>query len=510
MSSTQDNPYAATASEFDGMSARRFSRYLAYVFASSCLGGIVGALAGALIGLCFPGYYRAVMFGGDQPGFDPVSVAAGLGAGQGLVWGGVLGVAVLVAYFKIVLAGPKRQTHHAALWLLFLGLATAAPQCWGQDVPIPNEGEIRIATFNVSLNRPAASDLVRSLKTGKDAQARAIAAVIQQVRPDVLLINEFDWDEKGDGLQLFLDLYLARAVAGNRSINYRHLFQQAVNTGVDSGRDLDGDGFTGGLGDTFGFGRFPGQYGMAILSRFPIRKSRTFRTFLWRDMPAGLWPRNPESLRGFYRPSAADVFRLSSKSHWDISIDVEGLTIHLLAAHPTPPVFDGSEDRNGRRNHDEIRFWADYVGPSEASTYIYDDLGCHGGLPSGSHFVVLGDLNADPQDGDSVPGAIQQLLTHPAIDSVCIPTSAGGRHSSATLQGVNQHHRGDPAADTASFSSQTTGNLRVDYVLPSRTLTCVQSGVYWTWRGSAADATVVASDHRLVWIDIDLTRPDRE
>ena len=46
--------------------------------------------------------------------------------------------------------------------------------------------------------------------------------------------------------------------------------------------------------------------------------------------------------------------------------------MHLLVAHPTPPTFDGAEDRNGTRNHDEIRFWADYVRPARGH-YMYDD-----------------------------------------------------------------------------------------------------------------------------------------
>ena len=58
------------------------------------------------------------------------------------------------------------------------------------------------------------------------------------------------------------------------------------------------------------------------------------------------------------------MFRLSSKSHWDVPIRIGRETVHFLVSHPTPPVFDGPEDRNGTRNHDEIRFWADYVGPT--------------------------------------------------------------------------------------------------------------------------------------------------
>ena len=62
---------------------------------------------------------------------------------------------------------------------------------------------------------------------------------------------------------------------------------------------------------------------------------------------------------------------------------VGGKVIHTLVSHPTPPVFDGPEDRNGTRNHDEIRLWSDYVLPSR-SGYIYDDEGERGGLKPGA------------------------------------------------------------------------------------------------------------------------------
>jgi hypothetical protein len=55
-------------------------------------------------------------------------------------------------------------------------------------------------------------------------------------------------------------------------------------------------------------------------------------------------------------------------------VKVGGKTIHVLASHPTPPTFDGAEDRNGKRNHDEIRFWRDYIS-EKTSNYIYDDKG---------------------------------------------------------------------------------------------------------------------------------------
>ena len=63
-----------------------------------------------------------------------------------------------------------------------------------------------------------------------------------------------------------------------------------------------------------------------------------------------------------------------------------------------PP--DGAVDWNGRRNHDEIRFWADYVTP-DAGDYIYDDANEFGGIDDDAIFVILGDQNADPDEGDS-------------------------------------------------------------------------------------------------------------
>jgi hypothetical protein len=77
----------------------------------------------------------------------------------------------------------------------------------------------------------------------------------------------------------------------------------------------------------------------------------------------------------WYSSDELNVFRLSSKSHWDLPMRIDKETVHFLVSHPTPPVFDGPEDRNGTRNHDEIRFWADYNSGGSRAEYIYDDGG---------------------------------------------------------------------------------------------------------------------------------------
>ena len=357
----------------------------------------------------------------------------------------------------------------------------------------------RFATFNASMNRGAAGELAAALRDGDDPQIAKVAEIIRAVDPDVIAINEFDY---GEGLdRAFVGSYLDEA--------YPFSFIAPSNTGLATGLDLDGDGVVGSepgtielARDSHGFGMFEGQYGMLVLSRHEIvvEDVRTFRTFRWRDMPGARLPARPDGT-SYYSDEALDVLRLSSKSHWDVPVRVGEEVVHFLVSHPTPPVFDGPEDRNGARNADEIRFWSDYVAGEE---YIHDDSGRKGGLANGAHFVIAGDLNADPADGESVPGAIRQLLDHPLLDASVTPQSAGGPAAALAQGGANSTHLGDPRFDTADFRDDAPGNLRVDYVLPSTGLEVVATGVFWPPEGTPGAAWLDASDHRPVWIDVTL------
>jgi len=366
---------------------------------------------------------------------------------------------------------------------------------------------VRFATFNASLNRFSLGGLARDLSTPDNAQAKAVAEIIQRTAPDVLLVNEFDYDPAA--VNLFRENYLEVSQNGADPIEYPYSFIAPSNTGIPSGFDLNNDGTVGGPDDAFGFGFFPGQFGMLVLSQHPIQDNvRTFQTFLWADMPGALLPSYPATGEPWFTDEELEVVRLSSKSHWDVPISLGGSTVHFLVSHPTPPVFDGLEDRNGRRNFDEIRFWADYVTPG-AGDYIYDDAGVVGGLRPGSNFVIAGDQNSDPFDGDSIAGSIQQLLDNPRVNTTFTPSSAGAVEAAALQGGANLSHRSDPAFDTADFNDNPApGNLRADYVLPSRSLRIVDGAVFWPvqadplFRLTGSFPFVPSSDHRLVWIDV--------
>lgn len=376
---------------------------------------------------------------------------------------------------------------------------------------------IRVATYNIEDVRTS------DVKDPDQPRLKRAAALIQRVRPDVLLIGEMTYDQPGApdvrpgeaaGLngRRFADNFLAVPQAPDlEGIRY-HAFSAPTNTGLASGFDLDRSGETvmaypepppsnpdGSAGpqtdagraygnDSWGFGTFPGQYGMTLLVREGLEvlsdSVRTFRLLPWRAMPGALLPEDPETGEPWYAGEAGRRFRLSSKSHWDVPIRLpNGTVLHVLASHPTPPAFDGEEGRNRRRNHDEIRFWADYL---DGAGYIRDDSSRAGGLSEDVPFVIVGDLNADPDEGSSLDDPIGTfLLDHPRINGRFTPT--------ADRAGQAAYPDLDPD-DTAQWG------LRVDYVLPSADVRVLGGEVERPARSDTMG--VEPSDHFLVWLDL--------
>ena len=222
----------------------------------------------------------------------------------------------------------------------------------------------RVATFNIRKLCTTKLEQVEADGRGANLQLRKAAEIIQRVRPDVLLINEIDFDaERRRNAAAFADRYLKVSQNEQQPIDYPFVFFAPVNTGVPTGFDLDNDGDPNGPADAFGYGHYPGQYGMVLYSRYPIdaQAARTLQMFRWQAMPDNLMPDGRDDKPAWYTPEEAAILRLSSKSHWDVPVRIGQAVRHVLASHPTPPAFDGPEDRNGRRAFDEIRLWSDYI-----------------------------------------------------------------------------------------------------------------------------------------------------
>jgi len=387
--------------------------------------------------------------------------------------------------------------------VLCLGLTLAGP-AWAEapwETRAPDS--LRIASFNAGLVRKGAGVLVREIEDGSK-QIEAVAEIVLRVRPDILVLQKFDRDPAHRALAGFAER-LRAGVAELPGLGYPFLYQGPVNTGLPSGHDLDGDGRTGGPRDAFGYGRFPGQYGMAMLSRLPVDydRIRSYGRFRWAALPEADRPLNPDG--GPYHPDPVwRDLRLSSVGHWAVPVALpDGAALYVLAAHPTPPVFDGPEDFNGRRNADEIRLLTAMI---DGADWLTDDHGLPGGLGPRDRFVLAADLNADPQDGEARRDAIAALLAHPRLQDPH-PASAGAEAAGGT--GANTAHSGPAAEDTADWRDDPgPGNMRVDYVLPSIGLRVTGAGVFWPGpadplaRLVAGGMPQASSDHRLVWVDV--------
>ena len=344
------------------------------------------------------------------------------------------------------------------------------------DVSVQAE-TLRIATYNAELTRDGPGLLLRDILKGKDPQLIAVRDVVAQVGPDILVLQNVDFDH---GLDALSALQAWLAVGG---VDYPHIFALPPNSGVPTGLDMDGDGRLGRPQDAQGFGRFYGEGGMALLSRYPIEPAgvQDYSAMLWADLPGALLPETDG--RPFPSADVQAVQRLSSVAHWVVPVQLPNLTLTLLAFHAGPPVFDGPEDRNGKRNHDELIFWQHYMD------------GAFGPVPD-TRFVLLGDANLDPVDGDGLKPAILALLDDPRLQDPR-PLRPDGPLADSPGQS------GDPRLDTVAWRSPEPGHRRVDYILPSADLTVVQSGVHWPVEGDpAADTAQQASRHHVVWVDL--------
>ena len=329
---------------------------------------------------------------------------------------------------------------------------------------------MRVATYNPELTDQGPGLVLQTLRRGGDAKANAVISVIVALNADALLLTGIDYDAGQATLNALAEKLAAVGV------NYPYRLALRPNTGIATGLDLDANGRLGEARDAMGYGRYAGAAGMAILSRYPIDTAniRDFSGFLWADLPGNLMQDNAE-IRA--------IQRLSTTGHYEVPIQLpNGKTLRLLTFYATPPVFDGPEDRNGRRNHDETAFWLQLI---------------DGQLPfppPAEPFIILGQPNLDPADGEGRAQALQTLLKHPLIQD---PSPKG----SAMRKDIGQ--KGDAAGDTALYDG--IGGLRVEQVLPSADLRIIASGVMWPLESDPFAATLtLASRHRPVWVEIAL------
>lgn len=386
--------------------------------------------------------------------------------------------------------------------LLLLAACGSSPDAGdpGDDRHDDERAGLRIAQFNIRELSTA------KLLDPKSTQVKAATEVIARFRSDILCLNEIQYDLAGvpdAGLpgDPGQPLPEAFAIDGDPAGNANRLASRIAEVAPDLAYDHtalflgnSGVAFAGDTDDELfqmrGFGEFPGRFNTAVLSRLPIRfdQIRVISDFPWRALP-GNRIAEMEAALGITVP---DDFPLFEKGLHIVPVELEdGDLLHLVLLHP---VSSGFNDLNPFRNADEL---------AALAMFLSGELPDVEPLPEDALFVVIGDLNSDPEDGES-PGSVEPVFGHERVVAH-FPVGDGGE------AGTNPEHNtflsgcgreGQPIVTNPKSKLQ----LQLDYLLPSVTLgKPLASGVFWPHHKKAADDYALAcraSDHRYVFIDV--------
>ena len=274
---------------------------------------------------------------------------------------------------------------------------------------------VRFGQFNI---RDLTMD---KLRDPGNLQAVAAAKIIKRFAPDVLSINEMEADPAAP--RAFVENFLHK---GEAPVDYPFSHIGETNSGVPAGFPPPFD--------YKGFGRFKGQYGIACLSRhrMDFGAIKNYKDVPWRAM-------SPDYCDEAKCPES---FPLWSTAFLDIPIEIDGTAVHFVLLHPTVPL---RNQMNFRRNADQLRFLERYI----------SGQGIHGvsALLAEKPFVVMGDLNTDPEAGVGTCEVIRDLLEN---ENLIRP----GTNEKTFLEDGGA---GWPGADKSGLLT-----ARLDYILPSK------------------------------------------
>ena len=308
----------------------------------------------------------------------------------------------------------------AALVAIAAGLAIAGSARADDDDDDDRPRVVRFSTFNASLNRNTAGELVTDLSmpnavTPGTTQAKVIAEIVQRNRPDVLLINEFDFVPNNQAAESIPDELPVHQperrftdplpISLYRAVQHRHRLR--LRSEQQRFRRHD-----------------PRRVRLRRrCARFrcvpgPVRHGRLLEV----SDPHEPDPHLPEvPVEGHAEREAARHRRDPGTQRLVLTRgarDLPPLVQEPLGHSHSHRRGDGAlpdepSDATGLRRNRGPQWKAKlrrdpllrglHSGGSTAS-YIYDDAGKRGGLKRGELFVIAGDQNSDPRDGDSIPG----------------------------------------------------------------------------------------------------------
>ena len=313
---------------------------------------------------------------------------------------------------------------------------------------------LRFGQFNIR-------DLtMEKLRNPEHPQVMVAAKIIKRFTPDVLSINEMQADTAAP--RAFIENFLKK---GEAPVDYPFSYIGETNSGVRTGLPQPFD--------YKGYGSFKGQYGIACLSKFRMDFEAIKN---YKDVPWGAMPLNYCGEMG-----CPEDFPLWSTAFLDIPVDINGTVVHFLLLHPTVPL---RNYMNLRRNADQLRFLERYISGQDAPGVP--------ALKNDAPFVIMGDLNADPEEGLGTCEVIRKFLNNGNI-------TGNGQAQKTFLEGGG--------AGWPSFDRPGLLEARLDYILPSKRHFVLKEFHVFRPKGTPWwPVARRASDHFFIYADCELIK----
>ena len=298
----------------------------------------------------------------------------------------------------------------------------------------------------------------------QNPQLAQAVAVLKKLKPDLLSINEMQYDLPGVPNASFTstgqNMMALTTLMGWKPLGISF---DPANTGLLARPQADGtyptdttDPQFEPYSDPINYGIFPAEYATAGASRFPIVRKLVFQDLKWAKFRPD---RKVEGfLDAFGEPLKRETTELFDKNFTDAVLNIQGKEVHFILFHTVPSFDFGKEGSpNIERNGDQLAFLEWYL-TGKTEFEVPADLGIEP-LAQGALFVAVGDWNTDVVRNPSNPG-------------------------SRVIQRLFKSTRPWLAPETLAFSYESQPftvkpyQNQFDYLLMSKQINVVKSGIY--------------------------------
>ncbi len=294
----------------------------------------------------------------------------------------------------------------------------------GQDIDLEDLQTYRYVHYNIK------ELTTEKIVNGNNPQFIKAAAILKELQPDFLSINEIQYDKPdipnqglpgtGENMKRLV------AVVTGESSKWDFTFGEA-NTGKDAKKQPDGNYATNPntpasrlLADQVNFGTFPGQYSTGFAAKGSIQSKTIESDLKWIDWDQAFPFSSHKLPDGSVLTNSAPLF----DKNFNISlVKVDGKPIHMVTYH-TVPAFDfgSGGNLNEMRNLAQLEFLEWFlVGDCDSALTNSPVRQCSRGikpLAATDSFIVVGDLNVDYNDTSPGAAVMKRLLTHNRIHNV--------------------------------------------------------------------------------------------